>query len=175
MLAVLLFNLTGYNSFFQYFIQQSDKKLVYQIDSDQYNDAGLVEVKIKINLPYMNDWSGYERYDGEMEYSGVVYKYVKRKVSRDTLYLLCLPNESKTELLKGCNNYTASTNDIANEKGNTNSSLKKNISLSEYKVQSLSYDFAFAQKLLMSYHSLTTPNLPASFIATAYQPPEVNA
>ncbi len=66
MLCAYLFNLAGYNIFFQYSIQKADERIVRQLDNNQYNDNQLIEVKVKLNLPYMSDWSGYERYDGEM-------------------------------------------------------------------------------------------------------------
>ncbi len=70
-------------------------KLEKQLDANLYSEDDLIELKLAINLPYQTNSADYERYDGEVEYDGVIYKYVKRKVYNDTLYLKCLPNVNK--------------------------------------------------------------------------------
>ncbi len=59
--------------------------MVHQIDNDNYVDENLVEVKVPINMQYFANWKNYERCDGEIEYEGTHYNYVKRKLSNDTL------------------------------------------------------------------------------------------
>ncbi|MGI4750993.1 MAG: hypothetical protein ACRYFB_10180 [Janthinobacterium lividum] len=71
--------------------------------SDQ--DKHLVILKIPINLPYQTDWKDFEPTDGETVIKGITYKYVKRKVSRDTLILLCLEHQDKTQLEKSSDDY----------------------------------------------------------------------
>lgn len=71
--------------------------------SDQ--DKHLVMLKIPINLPYQTDWKDFEPTDGETVIKGITYKYVKRKVSRDTLILLCLEHQDKTQLEKSSDDY----------------------------------------------------------------------
>jgi hypothetical protein len=60
LLAVHLFNLAGYTLLFEYYMQQSDKQLTQQLDNNQYNDSGLIEVKIALHTPYLTSWSAYE-------------------------------------------------------------------------------------------------------------------
>lgn len=69
-------------------------------------------------MPYISGSGEFERVDGQLEYNGVHYNYVKRKVSRDTLYILCLSNESKTKLCDAKAAYGKEANDLpANKKG----------------------------------------------------------
>jgi hypothetical protein len=124
LLTVHLFNLTGYTILFQYCMDKSDEAITAQIDSNNYKDNDLLEVKVPLNMPYVIN-SDFERVDGRMEYQGVHYDYVKRKVSNDTLYLLCLPNKGKTALAIAKSDYTKAVNDIPANKKDASSSVKK--------------------------------------------------
>jgi len=173
MLAVYLFNLTGYRFFFRYYINQSNQQIAQQADNSRYSDSELTEIKIKLNLPYVTDWSGYERYDGEMELDGKHYNYVKRKVSQDTLYLLCLPNETKTKLSIEKNDYAAKVNDMPAGKDNTNSSVKKNILLNEFSQQLIYFDFSVANSITPAEKFYIHTNLQDTYIDCIGQPPEI--
>ncbi|THU39647.1 hypothetical protein FAM09_14215 [Niastella caeni] len=131
LLAVHLFNIAGYTLLFDYFIQQSDRQFIQQLDNNQYNDSELIEVKIALHTPYLTSWSDYERIDGEAEVNGVYYNYVKRKIYNDTLYLLCLPNKNKTQLNAARIDYANKVNDVPANADDTGA-LKKNPAGSEY-------------------------------------------
>lgn len=131
MLAVHLFNLAGYSLLFDYFIQQGNKQLVQQLDNHQYNDNELIEVTIPLHTPYLTSWSDYERVDGEAEVNGLYYTYVKRKIHNDTLYLLCLPNKTKTQLTAARIDYAHKVHDVPTNAAETGA-LKKNPAASEY-------------------------------------------
>ncbi len=83
-----------------------------RLDAREYNEEDLVEMKIPINLPYQNNWKNYERYDGEISFKGRQYKYVKRKITNDTLYILVAPNKAKENIKKAQLGYFKSTNDV---------------------------------------------------------------
>jgi len=61
---------------------------------------------------YTPDWPEYKRFDGEVEMNGIHYNYVKRKLSNDTLYLLCIPNRDRTKLAAAKLNYLGDSNDV---------------------------------------------------------------
>ncbi len=105
-------------------MDKSDEVVAAQIDSNNYKDNDLLEVKVPLHMPYVIN-SDFERVDGQMEYQGVHYDYVKRKVSNDTLYLLCLPNKAKTALAVAKSNYSKAVNDIPASKKDAASSIKK--------------------------------------------------
>ncbi|HEX7457204.1 MAG TPA: hypothetical protein VF301_02115, partial [Ginsengibacter sp.] len=94
-IALFLFNLFGYRLVVQYMQQKVSNQLEASLDKNLYSDAQLIELKVPMNLPYQTNWSAYQRYDGEIEVDGIMYKYVKRKVANDTLYLMCIPNTKK--------------------------------------------------------------------------------
>ncbi len=98
LIAVLLFNVSGYRFLFNYLEQQSTVKLEKQIDAGQYADDQLLEIKIPLNVPYTAN-TDYGPSYGETRYNGQHYRYVKSKVKMDTLYLLCIPHTEKDQLV----------------------------------------------------------------------------
>lgn len=165
-----LLNISGYHIIFHYFIEQSDNQLVQQLDKNQYNDAELIELKLALHLPYMNNNSDYARVEGEIEIDGTHYNYVKRKVSNDTLYLLCLPNSVKTKLFEARNNFSAQAADLpASGKQN---SIKKIQLLSEYSQTILSYSFSYPTPPAKQVSCRFTPQLVQPYIDHSFQPPE---
>ncbi|MES1217854.1 MAG: hypothetical protein ABUT20_20275 [Bacteroidota bacterium] len=171
LLCAYLFNLAGYNLFFQYSINKADEKIIAQLDNNQYDDNQLVEVKIRLNLPYMSDGAGYERYDGDVEFGGVHYNYVKRKISQDTLYVLCIPNQSKTQLFKGSNKYLVNVNDVPSGKESNGSGSKKTISIDEFNHRPASYDFHFVMTSERQNKSYSSSLIPRLFNDSPIKPP----
>ncbi len=70
---MLLFNWIGYSFVADYLQYHLDIKLEKQLDAKLYNEDDLIELKLAINLPYQSNWAEYERYDGEVEFEGVIY------------------------------------------------------------------------------------------------------
>jgi len=112
LLLIFLFNTVGYRLAFFYLIKEVDNQLELKAGKIDEHDQHLVMLKIPLNLPYQNDWKDFEPTDGETIINGVSYKYVKRKVSRDTLVLLCLQNPDKTKLEKSSNDYFKKSNGL---------------------------------------------------------------
>ena len=106
-------------------ISHADSQLVQQLDESDYCDTDLIEVKIPLHLPYMQSQSEYERYDGSAEHDGVQYNYVKRRLSNDTLSILCIPNKEKTTLVKQTRNLLTEINDFPAGKKSKPAQIKK--------------------------------------------------
>lgn len=168
LLAIHLFNLTGYTLLFDYFIQRSNEQLAQQLDTHQYNDHELIEVKIAMHTPYLSSWSEYERIDGEAEVDGIYYSYVKRKIHNDTLYLLCIPNKNKTQLTAARIEYANNVQDVP---ANAKNTLKKNPAGFEY--QQPVAQFTVRTITTTSRQPFHHPAISASqaFITGPYHPP----
>lgn len=69
-----------------------------RLDDGRYSDADLISIKTPLSLPYFTGSPDFERVQGSIEIEGVTYEYVKRRVHRDTLEILCLPNRGKMQL-----------------------------------------------------------------------------
>ncbi|MBC7744516.1 MAG: hypothetical protein H7096_05385 [Flavobacterium sp.] len=115
LLFVFLFNIIGYKAFFFYLEQQADIRIASTIQSLNELDKRLITVKIPINLPYQTDWREFESIDGEMNFKGKTYKYVKRKVLRDTLILLCIDHTEKYQIEQNSADYYKKVNDLTSE------------------------------------------------------------
>lgn len=85
---------------FQYFIHQSNKFNEQQISKNLYKKSDLVEIKIPVNLPEITNWGTYKRISGAIQLQENWYNYVKLKITRDTLFVMCVPNYKTTRLTK---------------------------------------------------------------------------
>ena len=103
LLALLLFNCIGYRYVLNYLEKKSSVNLNKAIEKNNYSEDDLVEIKVPLNNPYISDHN-YEDAYGETTVKGKSYQYVKKKISENTLYLMCLPNEEKAALATTKNN-----------------------------------------------------------------------
>ena len=177
LISLLLFNWFGYNLVVNYLQQKSDTHLEALLDNNQYDDSKLIELKIPTHVPYQTSWATYERYDGEIEMNGTLYKYVKRKVCNDTLYLMCIPNTKKMNLETARNDFFKNSNDLnqnnnSNKSDNSKSSFKN--TMSEYDV----FSFAFNLNITGRYSNNFYLTLQVNSLHTAphlspEQPPDI--
>ncbi|MDF2189116.1 hypothetical protein [Paraflavitalea sp. CAU 1676] len=175
LLVIHLFNLAGYHLFYGYFIAQSDKHLVQQLDKRQYQDDQLLEVKLPLHLPYLTNWNDYERVDGEMEVNGVFYNYVKRKVHNDTLFLLCVPNQPKTQFHQSRHDYASQVNGMSTT-GHTSRSVVKKIALSaEFQEPVLKYTIVGTVETFIAPAGYLSAGPHLAFVQDTYKPPRVLA
>jgi hypothetical protein len=172
LLAIYLFNLAGYSLVFGYFIDQSEQKFAEQLDENKYKDAELVEISIPFNLPYTQNNSGFESLEGTVELQGVLYSYVKRRICNDTLYIMCLPNRQKTQLLKEKSRYAGEVNDFATTKKEKESTAKKAAPANEYNNTITGYRFMVPVTTVTQQNNDFAAMLPAAAIDTAGHPPQ---
>jgi hypothetical protein len=99
LLCIYLFSVGGKLVLHQYFSSRSDKFFISQTSKGLYNKNDLTEVKLPCNMPGITDWVDYEDIKGCIQFNDVSYNYVKMKVTRTALYLMCVPDYSTTQLL----------------------------------------------------------------------------
>ncbi|MBY0479973.1 MAG: hypothetical protein K2Q21_01360 [Chitinophagaceae bacterium] len=132
LIVSFLFNLFGYRLVIEYLQYKANTQLEASLDKNLYEDSQLIELKVPLEIPYQSNWSTYQRYDGEIEIGGRLFKYVERKVANDTLYLKCIVNDKKMHLETIKNNYFKATSDIvqngdAKKTGNSKDLTLKNL------------------------------------------------
>jgi len=155
----------------------ADKKIAYSINTNTYDEDALIEIKVALNMPYLLSERNFVRIDGKIELNGMQYNYVKRKVTGDTLYLLCLPNLLKTQLSDSKTKLAKNFSDLpGNKKNGESASVKKQSSISEYN-NIVTQQFACSQK---SYSEVTSNDFVCAVITSVFikaptQPPDVNA
>lgn len=173
LLIIFLFNWFGYRLLSGYLQHRADAQLESQLDQHQYNEASLIEIRVPLNMPYQNISSGFERYDGEIEYKGIHYKYVKRKVANGELVLLCLPNETRMKLQNAREEFFKLVNDLQNsqEKNPTPANSIKN-PITEYWQEENNWQLEAltAQQHQYTGYAIVIPSSP--LITTPAQPPE---
>lgn len=165
-----MFNMGGYALVYQYFIHQSDVQMVKQIFDNKINDAKLIEIKIPVHMPTIQDWSEYEVITGQIQLKDAYYNYVRLRMTRDTMYFICVPNTVKTNLVKANVITAKEINDVPlSKKGDA--SVKKINTLSEYSLQAFLYEFSpFGEKLQPNTRSVQF-NLADPYIASPGKPP----
>jgi hypothetical protein len=155
--------------------QKSDARLEARLDRNHYNEAELLELRIPIHLEYQINSAAFERVNGEVKVDGILYKYVKRKVTNDTLVLLCIPNHQKMDLQKAWDDFFKNTNDIAQGNNSKKSDNSKSISFkkitSEYEEQFLSFNHQQINSHL-DFGIVSLASLSTSPHVSPEQPPE---
>ena len=146
-MLVFLFNVIGYKIYFYYLETKSDERILSKIEQISELDKELITIKIPINLPYQTDWANFERVDGEVNFKGKIYKYVKQKVSKDTLILLCINDKEKIEINKQSDDYIKKVNDLASE-NNKKPTLKQSKTDYFESVKNLRFDLFGVEKLI---------------------------
>ena len=177
-ITLFFFNLFGYRLVYDYLQQKASVQLEASLDKNLYSDDQLTELKVALNLPYQISWSGYQRCDGEIEIGGIAYKYVKKKVANDTLYLMCIPNTKKMHLETAKNDFFKYSNDLTQN----NSSKKSGDSKISFKIRQGEYDeYSFALKALRIndhsgnlWHVKNANSLMSSPRISPEQPPDVS-
>ena len=123
-------------------------------------------------MPYYTD-KDYENVYGETDWNGEHYRYVKRKVSGNTLYLLCLPNKEKSSIVKVKNEFTKAVNDIpANKQGSQQKNNVIKLFTTEFQVNETAADENIFLIASLSYFSRNTEARSLFTPLTEAQPPE---
>jgi hypothetical protein len=107
-----------------YMMERSDRHMNELISHNLYDPNALVELKVKQNLPGINEWADYKNVSGSIQLKNACYNYVKLKFTKDTLYVMCVPNYEKTKLVDNNVIYARQINDIPTDKGD-DASVKK--------------------------------------------------
>jgi hypothetical protein len=157
---------------YDYMQKEANKQLEFSLDNNAYDESQLIELKVAVHLPYQTSWASYERYNGEIELNGVKYRYVKRKLANDTLYLKCIPNTKEMMLQTAKNDFFKLSNNLlqnSNSKKSDNAtSVFKNLQ-PVFSESSLGFDFSSP---LASNQRNWIPLKPAHFLSIIHLSPE---
>ncbi|HTE00612.1 MAG TPA: hypothetical protein VK668_15070 [Mucilaginibacter sp.] len=171
MLLLHLFSLYGHMALYAYCVYQSNRLFDKQISQNNYKIDDLVEVKVPVNMPTIQNWKEYVYISGQVKFKENSYNYVKLKMTRDTVYLMCVPNYSKTKL---SNQNIIDARKIADIPFNKKAHVPfgKVVSLSEYNYQLAQFWFLSPVVTLTQTSDYTNSSLANTSIASPGQPPE---
>jgi hypothetical protein len=172
LLFVMFFNLIGYRWVFNALENKATANLEQKISAGNYNEDQLVEVQIPLNMPYYSD-KDYESFYGETDWNGNHYRYVKRKISGNTLYLLCLPNTERNSIVKAKDEFTKAVNDVpANKQGSQQKNNLIKLITAEFQVDQIAVNENSFSAISLSYPSRNTEIKSLFTPLTDAQPPE---
>jgi hypothetical protein len=98
-------------------VDNANQSLEAVIDKHHYSEDELISIKKPINLPYYNNTKEFTRAYGEVEMNNILYKYVKSRIYNDSLEMLCIPNNSKQQLLNSKDDFAQASFDLQKETG----------------------------------------------------------
>jgi hypothetical protein len=173
------FNWFGYRIVFDYMEHKANTQLEYCLDNNSYDESELIVLKIPVHLPYQNDWPAYQRFNGEIKMNGILYKYVKRKLANDTLYLKCIQDTKKMDLQKAKNDFFSISNNLAQDsnskKSHNTKAVVKDLQL-VYCESSFFIKIASPSAIMENcWLPANTLNLHDAFLFTPEQPPDHTA
>lgn len=168
-----MLNLLGYMALNQYFVNKSNKVIAREIAKGKYNSSDLIEIKIKQNLPFIHDWDSYVNISGQLQLDGVSYNYVKLRVTRDTVYVQCIPNYETTKLLNENVICAKKLNSTPVSKRTHESSEKKLGSDAKYNCPEVSYAFIKQAEPVLPPGTFIYISIPHPFVSVSGQPPEM--
>lgn len=135
-LSILLFNWVGYRFVADYVQQKQNTTFELQLDKKEYDQTTLIEIRVPLSLPYQTNWKEFERVDGEVEFNGMHYKFVERKLENGEMIYKCIPNEGKALLVNARENFFKLVNDLQ-----TQQSSNKKSSSNNHSVKNFSFDY----------------------------------
>jgi hypothetical protein len=112
---------------------------------------------------------------GQVQLKDAYYNYVKLKMTRDTMYFICLPNATKTRLVNANIITAKEVADVPLSKKGQDPVSKKVNTLSEYNFQAFQYSYSgfgiFVQKnnvpasVILNDPFIESPGKPPNFIS----------
>lgn len=99
LLLLLLFNFCGYRLVIHSLQDKLDDDTEQTLDEGNYSDSELTLIEVPLSNPYQVSTADYERVNGEISFNGVIYKYVKRKITDGKMLLMCIPDHDKMQFI----------------------------------------------------------------------------
>lgn len=176
-MGILFFNWYGYQLVTSFLQDRANHSLEARLDKDNYDESQLVSVRIPLtSLSYYTSSTSFERVDGQIELGGVQYKYVKRRIFKDSLEVLCIPDQSAMGLTKAKNEFFRQVNDLQQHNGQGKKSDSHSGASKIFSTDYNKTDDLFAMVKL--YSTDLTPScdqvsiISPAYILTAERPPD---
>jgi hypothetical protein len=174
-MGILFFNWYGYQLVSNYLQDRADQRLEASLDQKAYDESQLISIKVPItSLSYYNSSTNFERVDGQIDIGGIQYKYVERRIFKDSLEYRCIPNQVAMNLKNAKNTFFQLVNDLTH-----NGQEKKAPHTAQYKC---SQDYTVMQSPVFQPFitipsapqkgKLITAHLPSFYAPTAEMPPD---
>jgi len=112
MLVVFLLNVLGFYGVFLGLKFSNSLQAMRAMDEDRYSLENSITFKVPLTVPYYTgNEDEYKRVDGEFEHNGEVYRMVKQKLFRDTLYIVCINDQKSKSINEAMSDYVKTFSD----------------------------------------------------------------
>ncbi|HTF21042.1 MAG TPA: hypothetical protein VK658_23365 [Chryseolinea sp.] len=119
--CLVLFNALGFYAILVGIKYERGLALESRLDREQYDMNETVTLKFPMALPYHQDSESYDRVDGKVEHDGEFYRLVKQRLSKDTLYIVCIKDHDGKRIAEALSDYVKTYTD---KPGDAKQSLK---------------------------------------------------
>jgi len=116
--------------------------MVKQIFDNKIDETKLIEIKIPVHFPTMQDWDEYAVVEGQIQLKDAYYNYVRLKMTRDTMFFVCIPNATKTRLVNANIITAKQIADVPLTKKGQDPSVKRINTLSDYNFEAFQYSYS---------------------------------
>lgn len=114
LVLILLLNVMGYYGVFIGLKYSHTTSINRKLDNSDYNESQTVTIKVPLTIPYYGD-TEYQRVSGEIEHGGEIYRLVKQKYEKDTLYIVCIKDVQGKRIKQALADYVKNFSDHSNE------------------------------------------------------------
>jgi hypothetical protein len=119
LLFLFLLNVLGYYGVFVGLQVKTTQQMRQNFDDDNYVHQEIT-FKVPLTVPYNTDSKEYSRVDGEFEHNGEVYRLVKQRFQSDTLYIVCVKDNTSKDINQALEDYVKTfTDKPVSSKGNS--------------------------------------------------------
>lgn len=164
LIGIIFFDWYGYRLLTMWWELRADRQLEARLDVDDYENSSLFFIKIPVHsLSYYNSSSEFERVDGEIIIGDVAYKFVKRRLFKDSLELMCVVNETAMQMAR-----------TRNDLSRNSSAPKQNRSpeQKDYSPAILDFTFhVFTEASAVKATGFVYSALPEGFVGAPEKPP----
>ena len=149
--------------------------MVKQIYENKVDATQLIQIKLPVHMPGIQDWKDYEHLQGQIQFKDNYYNYLGVKMTKDTMYLVCIANSVKTRLVSANLIVAKDIADVPLSKKGSENTSKKTSGGFEYSNPTIQYSFiTFAQNLKghenpisseLTHPYIKSPGKPPNFVA----------
>jgi hypothetical protein len=157
-----------------YYAEKSTIDMQVNLDQKKFNEAQLVSFKLPLNQPYIINTDGYESLEGNMDYNGVNYQFVKKRIINDTLEIVCIPNMTRTEIDNNNENFAKQLSDIVNTSTSKKSggSQQFKFFISDFTTEHHFDLYSFVANATLKHDTIHAQYSSFDYLQSIAQPPE---
>lgn len=114
---MLLFTTAGYRALVNLLEKQAQENMQAVIEEKTYDPAHLIELSVRLDLPYLSDWHNWEAVEGMVTIEGVPYQYVERILKDGKMIYRCLPNDGMQQAISARDRFMQFSYDLTHPGG----------------------------------------------------------